>query len=60
MQNVTSPRNDDGAIEQEIQARADRARVTPANLAANIVSEHYFTAADATGSARRHAARLIC
>lgn len=47
MQNVTSPRTDDGAIEQEIQAKGKTApRVTPADIAANIVSEHYFTAAD--------------
>lgn len=46
MQNVTSPRTDDGAIEQEIQAKGKTApRVTPADLAANIASEHYFTAA---------------
>lgn len=47
MQNVASPRTDDGAIEQEIQAKGKTApRVTPADLQANIVSEHYFTAAD--------------
>lgn len=34
-------------IEQEIQARASVApRVTPADIEAEIVSEHYFTAAD--------------
>lgn len=37
----------DQAIEQEIQAKGLTApRVTPADLAANIVSEYYFTAAD--------------
>ena len=39
--------NDHG-IEQEIQAKGLTApRVTPADIEANIVSEHYFTAADA-------------
>ena len=34
-------------VESEIQARADKApRVTPADIEAEIVSEHYFTAAD--------------
>lgn len=51
MFNVTSPRTDDAAIEQEIQAKGLTApRVTPAdieaNIEANIASEHYFTAAD--------------
>lgn len=52
MQNVTSPRTDDSAIEQEIQAKGKTApRVTPADLQANIVETHYFTAADGvTGS----------
>ena len=37
----------DQAIEQEIQAKGLTApRVTPADIEANIVSEHYFTAAD--------------
>jgi len=45
MHNIQSPRTDDGAIEQEIQAKGKTApRVTPADLAANIVAEHYFTA----------------
>lgn len=35
------------AIEQEIQAKGKTAaRVTPADIEANIVSEHYFTAGD--------------
>jgi len=39
-------------IEQEIQARASVApRVTPADIEAEIVSEHYFTAADGYRSA---------
>lgn len=39
--------NNDSAIEQEIQAKGLTApRVTPADIEANIASEHYFTAAD--------------
>lgn len=38
----------DQSVEQEIQAKGLTApRVTPADIEANIVSEHYFTAADA-------------
>jgi hypothetical protein len=37
----------DDTIEAEIQAKGKTApRVTPADLEANIVAEHYFTAAD--------------
>ena len=37
----------DAAIEQEIQTKGKTAaRVTPADIEANIASEHYFTAAD--------------
>lgn len=37
----------DQTIEQEIQAKGKTApRVTPADIEANIASEHYFTAAD--------------
>jgi hypothetical protein len=37
----------DQAIEHEIQAKGKTAaRVTPADIEANITSEHYFTAAD--------------
>ena len=40
----------DQTIEQEIQAKGLTApRVTPADIDANIASEHYFTAAEATG-----------
>lgn len=40
--------NDDNVIENEIQAKGLTApRVTPADIEANIASEHYFTAADA-------------
>lgn len=46
MHNVQSPRTDDSAIEQLIQAKGKTApRVTPADIEANIVGEHYFTAA---------------
>lgn len=39
--------NTDEAIEQEIQAKGLTApRVTPADIEANIASEHYFTALD--------------
>lgn len=45
--NVQSPRTDDGAIEQEIVAKGLTApRVTPADIEANIVGCHYFTAAE--------------
>ncbi|MGE8659097.1 MAG: Gp49 family protein [Achromobacter sp.] len=47
MNNTTSPRTDDVGIEQEIQAKGKTApRVTPADIEANIIGEHYFTAAD--------------
>lgn len=47
MHNVQSPRTDDSAIEQEIQAKGLTApRVTPADIESNIVSEHYFTAGE--------------
>jgi len=36
----------DQNIETEIQATATAPRVTPADIEANIASEHYFTAAD--------------
>ncbi|SEO64024.1 Gp49 family protein [Pseudomonas sp. Snoq117.2] len=39
--------SDDQSIEQEIQSRGLTApRVTPADIEANILSEHYFTAGD--------------
>lgn len=47
MHNIESPRRDDDAIEQEIQAKGKTAaRVTPADLQANIKECHYFTALD--------------
>lgn len=46
MFNIQSPRIDDGAIEQEIQAKGLTApRVTPTDIEANISNEYYFTAA---------------
>jgi hypothetical protein len=45
--NITSPRSDDAGIEQLIQTKGKTAaRVTPADIEANIASEWYFTAAD--------------
>lgn len=47
MHNIQSPRTDDNAIEQEIQAKGKTAaRVTPADLQTNIVGVYYFTAAN--------------
>lgn len=44
MHNVSSPRSDDSAIEQEIKAKGLTApRVTPQDLNDNIASTHYFT-----------------
>lgn len=46
MNHINSPATGDSATEQAIQATGKTApRVTPADLAANIVSEDYFTAA---------------
>lgn len=45
---VNSPRTDDDAVEQEIQAKGLVApRVTPADIEAAISSEFYFTASQA-------------
>lgn len=44
----------DQTIEQEIQAKGKTApRITPADIEANIASEHYFTAEDGVGRANR-------
>lgn len=41
---------DDNAVEKEIKSKGLTApRVTPADIEANIVGEHYFTAGDAAG-----------
>ena len=46
MNHIASPRTDDAGIEQDILAKGLTApRVTPADIEANIASEHYFTAA---------------
>lgn len=48
MERVESPRTDDGAIEQKIQAKGLTApRVTPADIEANIAAENSFTIAAA-------------
>ena len=48
MHNLSSPRSDDSAIEQEIQAKGLTApRVTPADIEANIDTEFYFTGKEA-------------
>jgi hypothetical protein len=50
MERIQSPRTDDGAIEQEIRAKGLTApRVTPADIEANIASEHYAQASDMFG-----------
>lgn len=48
MERIESPRTDDSAIEQEILRKGLTApRVTPADIEAEIESEHYFTAGQA-------------
>ena len=57
MNNITSPRTDGAAIEQEIQAKGLTApRVTPADIEANIATEWYFTADE--GVVGKYANRL--
>lgn len=47
MNNVPSPDNSDSGIEREILAKGKTApRITPADIEANIDSEHYFTAGE--------------
>lgn len=47
MNHIPSPDRSDSAIEREIIEKGKTApRVTPADLQANIVGEHYFTAGD--------------
>lgn len=51
MNNIISPRTDDGGIEQLIVAKGKTApRVTPADIAANIIDEVYFTAEQGYGA----------
>ena len=48
----------DNQVEQEIQAKGLNApRITPDDIEANIVSEHYFTAADGVYGAGRGVAK---
>lgn len=50
MNNVQSPRTDDSAIEQEIQAKGKTApRVTPGDIEDNISAEYTFTVDKAVG-----------
>lgn len=52
MNNIPSPRTDDAGIEQHLRALGKTApRVTPEAIAANIASEHYFTAAEGVAGA---------
>ena len=49
MHNISSPRTDDSAIEQEIKVKGLTApRVTPADLNDNIIDVLYFTAHEAS------------
>lgn len=57
MNHIASPRTDDASIEDEIQRKGKTAlRVTPADIEANIASEHYFTAGQGDMSAQEDAA----
>ena len=57
MERIQSPRTDDVGIEQEIQAKGlTAARVTLADIEANIAAEHFFTAAQ--GVVGAHMAKL--
>lgn len=50
----------DESLEQEIQSKGLTApRVTPADIEANILSEHYFTAGDGIAGARIRQARTL-
>ena len=52
MHNVASPDTSDAGVEHLIQAKGLTApRVTPADIEANIASEHYFTAAQGVDGA---------
>jgi hypothetical protein len=56
MNHIPSPDNSDQGIEREIIAKGLTApRVTPADIEANIASEHYFTADNGEWGASRHA-----
>ena len=52
MNHIQSPDTSDAGIERLIQTKGKTAaRVTPADIEANIVGEHYFTAADGVAGA---------
>jgi hypothetical protein len=52
MNRIESPRTDDSAIEQEIQAKGLTApRVTPADIEENIACVYYFTGREAIAGA---------
>jgi hypothetical protein len=49
MYHIESPRTDDAGVEQQIQAKGKTAaRVTPADIEANIIDELFFTAREAS------------
>lgn len=51
MNHITSPDNTDPGIERQILAKGLTApRITPADIEANIASEHYFTAKNGVDS----------
>jgi hypothetical protein len=53
MNHITSPDTSDSGIERLIQTKGKTApRVTPADIEANIATEHYFTAYDGVKSGR--------
>lgn len=60
MNHIESPAADDGTIERELQARnATAPRVTPADIDAAIVSEHYFTGAEGMLGAAQWGAETV-
>ena len=62
MFHIESPRTGDQATEQLIKAKGlTAARITPADIEANIVSEHYFTADDGvTGVSFKNKSAEVC
>lgn len=60
MNSIESPRTGDSAIEQEINAKGLTApRVTPNDLAENIVDVYYFSAMDAIFGYCKHASKTL-
>ena len=54
MHHIQSPDNSDSSIERQIQNKGLTApRVTPADIEANIASEHYFTAGEGAAASTR-------